>query len=795
MERQGAGSTVPSTCALPASSFPDSVLTPGPESHGFQSTEWSNSGSGTEQPYDCSYIPNELHANALLQCVPTFTTSSSSSSASSECVLQDPMNSGSLALRGCAPSSRDAHACPDFNLLSEGHSTSRLFERQALSGRLSSMEYGSLQNPSQSPISSFSAAAAVAAVAAAYMSSSTTGYFPAAGSAFSTSSLACPCSSSKSESKETVGRQVFPLNSNVSHVDISTLDRFAGGLSVQPSVNSDMPFADCVAQGLSMRADQYLQVDASGADDYLLGKQKTEYCGGNYSSRGRGPPMWLTETNGASALGFPHYRDAFPTKADAFPGLQRDQQQQQQRSQQQPIYPHPLVGLSAISAAPSSLVRPFPFGYTSHFPQATATEAFISHSGKDREESFFHSNEASDGCLNSGTASPGAYRKDTETSFQRVPLNNEQNRAKTRGDAAHKMAHVKKPLNAFMLFMKEMRAKVVAECTMKESAAINQILGRKWHALPREEQAKFYEMARREKEIHQRLYPGWSARDNYAFHAKRRKSRCRYRSFGAGAVKSGAACIGKNRDQEGGSPSEEVSSGLVTPTTSPNSASASGKDSFHGYSFNFDGIPAFRQPEGKALTCFNLMDRQPFSTVSASLPDYFKEGADSIRNSFKQCDSITDYRQAPPWLPNPALYEAAARPAWFTQTPASDGHILTSFAYNLDGEFSDTVPSTESRRRPTSETSTENAKSAFRMHAQRTPGDPAADCNRTQADLFAETIVSAATAANGAFDPKLAPTCETVMNPYDFCCSQTYGGGGQFRPGEKGGDEYSIHGV
>lgn len=30
-----------------------------------------------------------------------------------------------------------------------------------------------------------------------------------------------------------------------------------------------------------------------------------------------------------------------------------------------------------------------------------------------------------------------------------------------------------------MLYMKEMRANVVAECTLKESAAINQILGRR----------------------------------------------------------------------------------------------------------------------------------------------------------------------------------------------------------------------------------------------------------------------------------------------------------------------------
>lgn len=86
-----------------------------------------------------------------------------------------------------------------------------------------------------------------------------------------------------------------------------------------------------------------------------------------------------------------------------------------------------------------------------------------------------------------------------------------------------RIPRVKKPLNAFMLFMKEMRQKVIEECTLKESAAINQILGRRWHALDRGEQAKYYEMARKEKELHQQLYPGWSARDNYATHNKKKK--------------------------------------------------------------------------------------------------------------------------------------------------------------------------------------------------------------------------------------------------------------------------------
>lgn len=36
-----------------------------------------------------------------------------------------------------------------------------------------------------------------------------------------------------------------------------------------------------------------------------------------------------------------------------------------------------------------------------------------------------------------------------------------------------------------------------------------------WHNLSREEQAKYYELARKERQLHSQLYPTWSARDNY----------------------------------------------------------------------------------------------------------------------------------------------------------------------------------------------------------------------------------------------------------------------------------------
>ena len=37
-----------------------------------------------------------------------------------------------------------------------------------------------------------------------------------------------------------------------------------------------------------------------------------------------------------------------------------------------------------------------------------------------------------------------------------------------------------------------------------------------WHSLSREEQAKYYDQARKERQLHMQMYPGWSARDNYA---------------------------------------------------------------------------------------------------------------------------------------------------------------------------------------------------------------------------------------------------------------------------------------
>ncbi|XP_023051820.1 transcription factor 7 isoform X1 [Piliocolobus tephrosceles] len=122
--------------------------------------------------------------------------------------------------------------------------------------------------------------------------------------------------------------------------------------------------------------------------------------------------------------------------------------------------------------------------------------------------------------------------------------------AESKAEKEAKKPTIKKPLNAFMLYMKEMRAKVIAECTLKESAAINQILGRRWHALSREEQAKYYELARKERQLHMQLYPGWSARDNYGKKKRRSREKHQESTTDPGSPKKCRARFGLNQQTD-----------------------------------------------------------------------------------------------------------------------------------------------------------------------------------------------------------------------------------------------------
>ncbi|XP_064340321.1 transcription factor 7 isoform X5 [Camelus dromedarius] len=135
--------------------------------------------------------------------------------------------------------------------------------------------------------------------------------------------------------------------------------------------------------------------------------------------------------------------------------------------------------------------------------------------------------------------------------------------AESKAEKEAKKPTIKKPLNAFMLYMKEMRAKVIAECTLKESAAINQILGRRWHALSREEQAKYYELARKERQLHMQLYPGWSARDNYG--KKKRRSREKHQESNTGGKRNAFELLASPAEPAPTSPGLSATLSLPAP--------------------------------------------------------------------------------------------------------------------------------------------------------------------------------------------------------------------------------------
>jgi len=86
--------------------------------------------------------------------------------------------------------------------------------------------------------------------------------------------------------------------------------------------------------------------------------------------------------------------------------------------------------------------------------------------------------DKTNGCYGSPT-SPGATDDGAAAECLTAAGGSRRPASGTSPGRASRKNYIKKPLNAFMLFMKEMRQRVIDECTLKESAAINQILGRK----------------------------------------------------------------------------------------------------------------------------------------------------------------------------------------------------------------------------------------------------------------------------------------------------------------------------
>ncbi|XP_030081726.1 protein pangolin, isoforms A/H/I/S isoform X3 [Drosophila hydei] len=73
---------------------------------------------------------------------------------------------------------------------------------------------------------------------------------------------------------------------------------------------------------------------------------------------------------------------------------------------------------------------------------------------------------------------------------------------------------------------------------------------REWHALGREEQAKYYELARRERQLHMQMYPDWSSRTNASRGKKRKRKQDASSDAGGNNMKKCRARFGLDQQNQ-----------------------------------------------------------------------------------------------------------------------------------------------------------------------------------------------------------------------------------------------------
>lgn len=81
--------------------------------------------------------------------------------------------------------------------------------------------------------------------------------------------------------------------------------------------------------------------------------------------------------------------------------------------------------------------------------------------------------------------------------------------------------YIKKPLNAFMLFLKDQRKSVEEELGVRTSAVVNKVLGRRWKSMSAKQKQQYHTEAKRESFHHQLDNPGWTSKENYGMRRRR----------------------------------------------------------------------------------------------------------------------------------------------------------------------------------------------------------------------------------------------------------------------------------
>lgn len=90
---------------------------------------------------------------------------------------------------------------------------------------------------------------------------------------------------------------------------------------------------------------------------------------------------------------------------------------------------------------------------------------------------------------------------------------NKQNRSKSEMDGALDMAHVRRPMNAFMIFSQRERPLIHQEHPNCDNRAVSKMLGKRWYSLNSGEKKKYHEIASQLKREHFKANPNWKWRN------------------------------------------------------------------------------------------------------------------------------------------------------------------------------------------------------------------------------------------------------------------------------------------